>query len=247
MGQGAPGVSIFGDVVRWFLNPAHYQGSSGVPNRILEHLLMSGAALAASALIALPIAILLGHYRKGGAVAINISNIGRAIPSFAILVVAVQVVGIGARPAFLALVALGIPPILTNTYIGLSEVSPELREAARGLGMTGRQVLWRVELPIAAPLIMAGIRTSAVQVVATATLAAEVAWGGLGRFIIDGFSQQDNVQIFAGAILVALVATAVERGLEAVQQAVTPAGMRAPSRGPGRQQTLASQAGVKAA
>jgi osmoprotectant transport system permease protein len=240
-------VSIFGDVVRWFLDPAHYQGTSGVPNRIFEHLLMSGAALAASAAIALPVAILLGHYRKGGAVAINVSNIGRAIPSFAILVVAVQVVGIGARPAFLALVALGIPPILTNTYIGLSEVSPELREAARGLGMTGWQLLVRVELPIAAPLIMAGIRTSAVQVVATATLAAEVAWGGLGRFIIDGFSQQDNVQIFAGAVLVALVATVTERGLGMVQRAVTPAGMRVTRKGAGRQAVLAPQSGVKAA
>jgi osmoprotectant transport system permease protein len=240
-------MSIFGDVVRWFLDPAHYQGSSGVPNRIVEHLLMSGAALLASAAIALPIAILLGHYRKGGAVAINVSNIGRAIPSFAILVLAVQVVGIGARPAFLALVALGIPPILTNTYIGLAEVSPDLREAARGLGMTGRQVLWRVELPLAAPLIMAGIRTSAVQVVATATLAAEVAWGGLGRFIIDGFSQQDNVQIFAGALLVAAVATLTERSLGLVQRAVTPAGMRAGKEDVGRQGSQAPHTGVKAA
>jgi osmoprotectant transport system permease protein len=240
-------MSIFGDVLRWFLDPAHYQGTSGVPNRILEHLLMSGAALVASAAIALPVAILLGHYRKGGAVAINVSNIGRAIPSFAILVLAVQVVGIGAPPAFLALVALGIPPILTNTYIGLAEVSPELREAARGLGMTGRQLLWRVELPLAAPLIMAGIRTSAVQVVATATLAAEVAWGGLGRFIIDGFSQQDNVQIFAGALMVAGVATLIERGLGLLQRAVTPAGMRAAKVGVGRRGALAPHTGVKAA
>ena len=240
-------MSIFGDVIRWFLDPAHYHGTAGVPNRVLEHLLMSGAALAASAAIALPIAILLGHYRRGGTVAINVSNIGRAIPSFAILVLAVQVVGIGARPAFLALVALGIPPILTNTYIGLSEVSAEMREAARGLGMTGRQLLWRVELPIAAPLIMAGVRTSAVQVVATATLAAEVAWGGLGRFIIDGFSQQDNVQIFAGAVLVALVATITERGLGLVQRAVTPAGLRVKRREVGRQGFLAPHSGVKAA
>ncbi|MEA2684119.1 MAG: osmoprotectant transport system permease protein [Chloroflexota bacterium] len=240
-------MSLFADVVRWFLDPAHYQGSTGVPTRVVEHLLMSGAALAAAALIALPVAVVLGHYRKGGAVAINVSNIGRAIPSFAILVLAVQLVGIGVRPAFLALLALGIPPILTNTYIGLAEVSPELREAARGLGMTGRQVLWRVELPLAAPLIMAGIRTSAVQVVATATLAAEVAWGGLGRFIIDGFSQQDNVQIFAGALLVAAVATLTERGLGMVQTAVTPAGMRSSKKGAGLQGSLGSRSGVKAA
>ncbi|GAC1333987.1 MAG: ABC transporter permease [Candidatus Dormibacteria bacterium] len=214
------------DVGRWFANPAHWQGADGVPARLGEHMLMSLAAIAAAALIALPVGIALGHYGRGGALAINVSNIGRAVPSFAILVIAVQVVGIGAKPAFFALLALGAPPILTNTYVGLREVNKDLREAARGLGMTGAQVLRRVELPLAMPLIMGGIRTSAVQVVATATLAAEVAWGGLGRYIIDGISQRDNVQIFAGALLVALLATVTERGLGAVQKAVTPRGAR---------------------
>jgi osmoprotectant transport system permease protein len=219
-------VSFIGNVARWFLDPAHWQGASGVPNRLLEHLAMSGSAVLTAAAIALPVAVVLGHYRKGGALAINVSNIGRAIPSFAILVVAVQLVGIGSRPAFIALLALAIPPILTNTYVGLSEVSPDLREAARGLGMNDLEQLFKVEIPLAIPLIMAGLRTSAVQVVATATLAAQVAWGGLGRYIIDGFSQGDNVQIFAGALLVALVATLVERGLGMVQSLVTPAGVR---------------------
>ena len=226
MDAGGARVSFFVDVARWFGNPAHWQGVNGVPSRLAEHMLMSAGSILAAALIALPVGILLGHYGRGGGVAINVSNIGRAIPSFAILVIAVQVVGIGAKPAFIALVALGAPPILTNTYVGLREVNKELREAARGLGMTGGQVLRRVELPLAMPLIMTGIRTSAVQVVATATLAAAVAWGGLGRYIIDGFSTQDKVQVFAGAVLVALVATIVERALSAVQKAVTPAGTR---------------------
>ncbi|MDQ6746670.1 MAG: ABC transporter permease [Candidatus Dormibacteraeota bacterium] len=219
-------MSFLGRVVAWFLDPAHWQGTNGVPNRLFEHLAMSAAAILVAAAIALPIGILLGHYGRGGAIAINVSNIGRAIPSFAILVIAVQVVGIGAKPAFLALVALGVPPILTNAYVGLREVNKDLREAAVGLGMTGGQVLRRVELPLAMPLIMGGLRTSAVQVVATATLAAEVAWGGLGRFIIDGISVRDNVQIFAGALLVAAVATATERGLGVLQSAVTPHGAR---------------------
>lgn len=219
-------MSFFLDVARWFASPAHWQGVDGIPSRLGEHLLMSAAAIAAAALLALPIGIALGHFGRGGAVAINVSNIGRAVPSFAILVVAVQLLGIGAKPAFIALVALGAPPILTNTYVGLREVNRDLREAARGLGMTGWQALMRVELPLAMPLIMSGIRTSAVQVVATATLAAAVAWGGLGRYIIDGFSTQDRVQVFAGAILVAVVATAVERALGWVQRAVTPTGTR---------------------
>jgi osmoprotectant transport system permease protein len=226
MGAGRGGVSFLAAVARWFAEPAHWQGTDGIPNRLGEHLLMSAAAIAAAALIALPVGILLGHYGRGGAVAINVSNIGRAIPSFAILVIAVQVVGIGAKPAFIALLLLGAPPILTNTYVGVREVNKDLREAARGLGMTGGQVLRRVELPLAMPLIMTGIRTSAVQVVATATLAAAVAWGGLGRYIIDGFSTQDKVQVFAGAVLVGVVATVVERTLGWVQKAVTPAGAR---------------------
>ena len=187
---------------------------------------MSGISLLAAAVIALPIGITLGHFGRGGNLAINVSNVGRAIPSFAILVLAVQLVGIGALPAFLALVALGVPPILTNSYVGMREVDPEVREAATGMGMRQRLILWRIELPIALPLIMAGVRTSAVNIVATATLAALVAWGGLGRFIVDGLSQRDYAQLFAGALLVALLSTAVELGLAAAQRLATPEGLR---------------------
>ncbi|TMC29859.1 MAG: ABC transporter permease [Chloroflexi bacterium] len=187
---------------------------------------MSGISLLAAAVIALPIGITLGHFGRGGNLAINVSNVGRAIPSFAILVLAVQLVGIGALPAFLALVALGVPPILTNSYVGMREVDPEVREAATGMGMRQRLILWRIELPIALPLIMAGVRTSAVNIVATATLAALVAWGGLGRFIVDGLSQRDYAQLFAGALLVALLSTAVELGLAAAQRLATSEGLR---------------------
>src|SRR5439155_19701645 len=118
--------------------------------------------------------------------------------------------GCRARRALVAVVALAIPPIVTNSYVGVRDVDADVREAARGMGMTGWQLLWRVELPLALPLIMAGVRTSAVQVVATATLAAATAWGGLGRFIVDGFAQRDDVQIFAGAVLVAALAVLTE-------------------------------------
>ena len=221
-------MSFLGQVVQWFLDGSHWQGDFGVPNRLFEHLSMSAASLATAGAIALPIGIALGHFGRGGNLAINISNVGRAVPSFALLVLAVQLVGIGALPAFVALVALGIPPMVTNSYVGMREVDEDVREAARGMGMRPRAVLWQVELPIALPLIMAGVRTSAVNIVATATLAALVAWGGLGRFIIDGFSQRDTVQIFAGALLVALLSIAVELGLGGVQRLTIPRGLRAP-------------------
>jgi osmoprotectant transport system permease protein len=224
-------------VVHWFLNSAHWQGDGGIPHRTFEHLVMSGASLLAAGLIALPIGIAFGHFGKGGNLAINISNIGRAIPSFALLVLAAQVfgiaagaqiVGFGAVPAFVALVALAIPPMVTNSYIGMREVDADVREAAKGMGMREYAILLRVELPIALPLIMAGIRTSSVNVVATATLAAVVAWGGLGRFIVDGFGLQDYPMIYAGAILVAILSLIVEFSLAGVQRAVTPAGLRPP-------------------
>ena len=213
-------------VVQWFLNGAHWQGDGGIPHRTLEHLAMSGASVLVAAAIALPIGIAIGHFGRGGILAINISNIGRAVPSFAVLVIAVELFGIGALPAFIALVALAIPPMVTNSYIGMREVDADVREAARGMGMRDRAVLWRVELPIALPLIMAGIRTSAVNVVATAPLAALVAWGGLGRFIVDGFGLQDYPMMFAGAIMVAILSLIVEFSLAGAQRLGTPAGLR---------------------
>jgi osmoprotectant transport system permease protein len=225
-----PRVSFLLEVARWFADPAHWHGGNSIPTRLEEHVLMSLAAIAAAAVIALPIGLTLGHFGRGGAVAINVSNVGRALPSFAILVIAVQVVGIGPPPAFLALVALAIPPMLTNAYVGMREVDDDLRDTARGLGMRASRVLARIELPNALPVVMAGVRTAGVQVVATATLAALVGWGGLGRYIIDGLSQRDYVQVFAGALLVALLSAAAELALAALQWLATPAGLRPTAR-----------------
>ena len=220
-------MSFIGQVVQWFLDPAHWQGDAGILHRTYEHVLMSGLSVLTAAVIALPVGIAIGHFGRGGILAINVSNIGRAVPSFAVLVIAVQLFGIGALPAFIALVALAIPPMVTNSYIGMREVDHDVREAARGMGMRERALLLRVELPIALPLIMAGIRTSAVNVVATATLAALVAWGGLGRFIVDGLGLQDYPMLFAGAVMVALLSLIVEFSLAGVQRLSTPAGLRA--------------------
>jgi osmoprotectant transport system permease protein len=219
-------MDFLGDVFGFLTTAAKYAGPEGIVHRTQEHLVLSFVALVVALVVALPIGLVLGHTGRGGPLAINISNLGRAVPSFAILVLMASIVGIGWKPAFVALVALGIPPVVTNTYTAIRSVDPEVRESAVGMGLTGRQVLTRVEIPMGLPLIMAGVRTSAVQVVATASLAALVGWGGLGRFIIDGLAIRDFVKVFVGAVLVALLSLLVEIGLSLLQRAVVPTGLR---------------------
>ena len=226
-------MSLPADVVDWFTTAEHWRGDFGIPHRLTEHTLMSLGALAAALIIGLPLGVWLGHRGRGGALAINLSNIGRAIPSLAILALVQQAIGLsgwpgfGARPALVALVALAVPPLVTNAYVGMRGVDADVVEAARGMGMTGGELMWRVELPIALPLIMAGVRTAAVQVVATATLAAVTAWGGLGRYIVDGFGQRDNAQIVAGAVLVGVLALVTELVLARLQRVIVSEGLRA--------------------
>lgn len=210
----------------WFADPANWQGSNGIPTRLGEHLQLSVEAVVIGAVIALPIGITLGHYGKLGNVAINISNVGRAVPSFGILVIAFQIFGLGNLPIVLALTALAIPPMVTNSYVALREVDADVREAARGMGYRELAQVVRVELPLAVPLIMAGVRTSAVQVVATAALAALVAGGGFGRYIVDGLATQRYEVTFAGALLVAALALATELGLSALERGLVPRGIR---------------------
>lgn len=229
-------MDFLADVVDWFRDGSHWSGNDGVIHRLAEHVQISLVSLVIAAAIALPIGIVLGHMRRGGLVAINVSNVGRALPTLAVLIFLVQIFGIGdppgllaftgSLPTLIALVALAIPPMLTNAYVGMTDVDADVRESARGMGMSGGQQLTRVELPIALPLIMAGVRTAAVAVVATAALAAYIGWGGLGRFIIDGLSTQDNVQVFAGAVLVALLSIVFELALAGVQRALVSRGLR---------------------
>jgi osmoprotectant transport system permease protein len=162
------------------------------------------------------------------------ANVGRALPSMALLALALPLafalnLGLGFWPTFLALVPLGLPPILTNSYVAVSEVDADIVDSARGMGMSSWQILWRAELPLAAPMIVDGIRNSAVAIVATATLGALVAGGGLGRYIVDGLQRQETPRILAGAVLVALMAIVTEYGLGLVQRMVTPRGERKPT------------------
>jgi osmoprotectant transport system permease protein len=225
-------VNLLREVADWFSNRAHWQGDGGIPHQLLEHVRMALVATVAACAVALPPAVWFGHRRRFGTLAVNISNVGRAIPSFAILVIGTQAFGlltlpvIGSFTTFLALFALAVPPLVVNGYVAIAEVPDELRDAAVGMGMSDTEVLRRVELPVAIPLVMAGVRTAAVAVVATATIAAFVGADGLGRFIIDGRSINDQAEIFAGALLVALLSLATEAGLALVQAAVTPRGLR---------------------
>ncbi|HEY7523933.1 MAG TPA: ABC transporter permease [Candidatus Limnocylindrales bacterium] len=213
----------------WFADPAHWSGANGIPTRIVEHLGISAVPVLLAVAVALPLGILIGHYRRGEVIVVSIANLGRAIPSFAILSIVFQVMAslvqaaaFGFWPTVVALFLLAVPPVITNTYVGIREVDQPTVEAARGMGMSERQVMVRLELPLAVPLMVAGIRTAAVQVVATATLAALIAGGGLGRYIVDGFAQGDTPKILAGAILVAILAVATEAVFAVLERLVTP-------------------------
>ncbi|WP_353943230.1 ABC transporter permease [Streptomyces sp. HUAS MG91] len=213
----------------WLTTGANWQGEKGVWHRLSEHLYFSGVALAVACLIALPLALWLGHIGRGGALAVNISNVGRAVPTLAVLVL-LTLTPLGRHgdlPTLIALVLFAIPPLLTNTYVGMREVDRSVVEAARGMGMSGRQVFARVELPLAYPLVMTGLRSAAVQVIATATLAAMAGEGGLGRIITAGFSLQNTPQVVAGAVLVAALALVVEGVFVAVGRFLDPARGRA--------------------
>jgi osmoprotectant transport system permease protein len=213
-------------VLDWFLDPVHWSGPDGIPIRLVQHIQLSAESVVIGALLALPAGILLGHYGRFGNLAINISNVGRAVPSFGLLVISFQLFGLGDLPIIISLTALAIPPMVTNSYVALREVDADIKEAARGMGYREFAQILRVELPLAVPLIMAGVRTSAVQVVATATLAALIAGGGFGRYVIDGLAQQDYTKLVAGAILVALLALATELALGGAERLLVPRGIR---------------------
>jgi osmoprotectant transport system permease protein len=220
---------IGSDVAQWLTDPANWSGPSGIATRIGQHLWMSFLALVIAAVLAIPVGMWVGHRRRFESLAVSVAYVGRAIPSFAVLVlVFILMVNVlpslafGTGPTVVALVLLAIPSMLVNTYVGIQGVDADTVEAARGMGLREREVLLRLEVPLAAPLIMAGVRVAALQVVATATLAALIGGGGLGRFIVDGFAQQNTPMLVAGAILVSALALLTEGALYLVERAVTP-------------------------
>ena len=217
-------------VLQWLTDPANWTGPDGVPARTLEHLVIAGLAMALGMLVALPLGVWLGHTRRAAFLTTSVGNLGRAIPTLALLVILASIpqIGVGDLAAVLALALFAIPPMLTSTYVGVRDVDPGVHDAALGMGMTGGQVLRRVELPLAAPPMLSGIRTSLVQVVATVALAALVGSGGLGRYVVDGFARQDSTLVLVGALLVSVLALGTDWIAGRTTRSLTPAGAGQP-------------------
>ncbi|GAA1929882.1 ABC transporter permease subunit [Streptomyces sodiiphilus] len=221
-------MDVIADSWSWLTTADHWYGTGGVWQRLGEHLYLTGVSLLLACAVALPPALWLGHTGRGGALAVNISNAGRAVPTFAVLVLLVlsPLGSHGDLPVIIALVLFAVPPLLTNAYVGVAEADRDVVQAARGMGMSPGQLLARVELPLAFPLIATGVRTAAVQIVATATLAALPGGGGLGRIITAGFATHRTAQVVAGAVLVALLALLVEGLLVLGQRLLDPMARR---------------------
>ncbi|MBB6417346.1 ABC transporter permease [Streptomyces massasporeus] len=199
-------MNVLNFVDAFFSDSAHWHGYDGIPQRLLEHVQYSALALALAAAIGLPVGLLTGHTGKGGNALAFIATAARALPSFGLLVLIVIMMGFGLLPVMIPLVVLAVPPILVTTYEAVRTVDPSPVDAARGMGMHESRILFRVELPVALPLILSGLRSAAIQIVSTATIAAYVSLGGLGRYIVDGLYQRDYEKVVGGATLVAVLA-----------------------------------------
>ncbi|WP_371668529.1 ABC transporter permease [Streptomyces sp. NBC_00289] len=219
-------MNVLNFVNAFFSDSAHWHGYDGIPTRLGEHVQYTLEALAIAAAIGLPIGLVTGHYGRGGNTLAMISTAGRALPSFGLLVLMFIWLGFGMTPVMIPLVVLAVPPILVTTYEAMRSVDPSPVDAARGMGMHEAKVLFQVELPVALPLILSGLRSAAIQIVSTATIAAYVSLGGLGRYIVDGLYQHNYEKVVGGATLVALMALATLGLFWAVARVAVSAGVR---------------------
>lgn len=224
-------MDAFRAAIMWLLDGSNWSGTDGLTQQLVEQVLLTVTSLAIAGVVALPLALWLGHLGRGGVLAVNVSNIGRAVPTFAVLVL-LSVGPLGADrlgpygraglATLVSLVLFALPPIITNAYVGMREVDREIVEAARGMGMSGAGLFWRVELPLALPLILTGLRLALVQVWATATIAALVAGPGLGNTITAGFDNDDSDRVIGGAIIVAVIALVLEGAVALIERVVDP-------------------------
>lgn len=227
-------MNIFEQVWAWLTDPANWHKNfrdAGIPARIAEHLGYTALAIVIAAVIAIPIGVYVGHTGRGGFVVVGLANSFRALPELGLVILLVLAMGaaLALQAVTIALVALAIPPLLAGTYAGIRNVDPEVVDAARGMGMRERDIVWKVELPIALPLMLGGLRAATLQVIATASIAAFMSLGGLGRYVIDGraFGGVEGYAIMAGgAVLIAALAIAVELVLAGVQRLVVSPGLR---------------------
>jgi osmoprotectant transport system permease protein len=237
-------MSIIEATVAWLSNPANWAGPNGIPVRFAEHVGISLASLLIALAIALPAGLYVGHTRRGTGVAVGVANVGRAVPSLALIGLVLPVTqaldpvnGFSLYPTVIAMVVLAIPPVLVNADVGIRGVDAEVVEAARAMGLTERQVLRRIEVPLALPVVLGGVRSATVQVIATTTLGAIFALGGLGRFIVDGIAQNDDGMLFGGVVLVAVLAVSAEGILAGLQRFAVTTSTRAAGGGRARRAT----------
>jgi osmoprotectant transport system permease protein len=219
-------VSFFSYAWDWLSQSQQWHGANGIPIRLVQHLVYTGLSLLIATLIALPLGVIIGHAGRGGSAVVSLANVWRSIPTLGLLVLMVIILAFSVATWLIPLVVLAIPPILVNAYEGVIGVDRDLKDAARGMGMTPRQVLLKVEIPVALPLILLGLRTAAIFVVATATIAAEIGLGGLGRYIIDGLATNNYGEVAGGAVLVVALALAVQVSFVGIRRLVVPAGLR---------------------
>lgn len=230
------------DALGWIADPAHLSGPDGIPTRMAEHLLYTLVAVALASLVAIPAGYLIGHTGKGRTVAVALTGGVRALPTVGVVFLLALLMGIGSTPPVIAFVVLAIPSVLAGAYSGFEAVDRATIDAARSMGMTERQIVAKVEVPLGLPLLIGGIRSATLQVVATATVAAVVGAGGLGTYIFRGLRSNDYVQMLAGSILVIVVAIVLEVVFATVQRLVVPAGVTAGRPTDSRAPTLRSRA-----
>ncbi|MDQ6754828.1 MAG: ABC transporter permease [Actinomycetota bacterium] len=219
------------------MNPEHWQGPTGIPVRTVEHLGYSALTLLIAVAIAVPIGLYVGHTGRGRVVVIAAAGVLRALPTLGMLTLFVLLAGLGLMPPIWALVLLAVPPILAGTYAGISSVSPDAVDAARSMGMTEIQILFRVEVPNGLAVMLGGFRAGVLQVVATVAVVAYINLGGLGRFLIDGLAVSDYGRVLGGAVVIAVLAIMIDLVLASVQRLAISPGLREPRQQPGTLQT----------
>jgi osmoprotectant transport system permease protein len=225
-------MNLVTETIAWLVDPAHWGGNQGIAFRLLEHAAFSAISLAVATAIAVPAGIWIGHTGRYASLGSNLANLGRALPSLAVIGIVLPITaaidpqaGFKVYPTLVAMVVLAVPPILVNCQAGIAGVDRDLVEAARAMGMTERQIVRRIELPLATAPILAGLRSASVQVVATATLGAFFGGGGLGRFLVEGIAQRDDGMTFGGVVLVGVLALTVEAGFVLLQRVIRSPGL----------------------
>ncbi len=219
-------MNLIEQALAFLTDPMNWTGAAGIPQRMLEHLGYTALTMAIALIIAVPLGLWVGHTGRGSGVVVGITGALRSLPTLGLLTLFTLLMGLGLLPPILALVLLAIPPILSGTYSGVASVSPALVDGARAMGMTERQTLTRVEIPVALPVILGGIRNAALQVLATVTIVAYINLGGLGRYLIDGLAVRDYSRMLASVVLVAVLALAADGILALIQRLVTSPGLR---------------------